>query len=129
MDRPRDRPLAPSCAAADRLRTDPSSASAGGLPGINHRLMQAVLGAELRDRQLAPECLECYFRFEFSVVTLACRLGHLYSSLPKDEPSLSCCPIRGDPLWPSSGGPGAEMAPILAVNVSSAYATASVPLR
>src|SRR5262244_2888567 len=60
--------------------------------------MHAVLGTELRDRQLAPDRLECYFRFEFSVVTLACRLGHLYSSFPKDEPSLSCCPIRGDPL-------------------------------
>src|SRR5215831_17839272 len=60
--------------------------------------MHAVLGTELRDRQLAPDRLECYFRFEFSVITLACRLGHLYSSFPKDEPSLSYCPIRGDPL-------------------------------
>src|SRR5262249_58367207 len=62
--------------------------------------MQAVLGAELRDRQLAPDRLECYFRFEFSVIKLACRLGHLYSSFPKDEPSLSYCPIRGDLLRP-----------------------------
>src|SRR5215467_6326428 len=60
--------------------------------------MHAVLGTELRDRQLAPDRLECYFRFEFSVVTLACRLGHLYSSFPKDEPSLSYCPILRDPL-------------------------------
>src|SRR5215470_14086128 len=61
--------------------------------------MHAVLGTELRDRQLAPDRLECYFRFEFSVVTLACRLGHLYSSFPKDEPSLSYCPILRDPLY------------------------------
>src|SRR5215471_18100905 len=60
--------------------------------------MHAVLGTELRDRQLAPDRLECYFRLEFSAITLACRLGHLYSSFPKDEPSLSYCPIRGDLL-------------------------------
>src|SRR5262249_3387343 len=68
------------------------------LPGIDHRLMHAVLGAELRDRQLAPDRLESYFRFEFSAVTIALRLCHLYSSFPKDEPSLINCPIRGDPL-------------------------------
>src|SRR5262249_7473190 len=61
--------------------------------------MQAVLGAELRDRQLAPDRLECYFRFEFSIITPACRLGHLYSSFQKDQPSLSHCPIRGGPLF------------------------------
>src|SRR5262245_61855763 len=60
--------------------------------------MHAVLGAELRDCQLTPDRLECYFRFEFSAVTISFRLGHLYSSFPKDEPSLINCPIRGDPL-------------------------------
>src|SRR5262249_59033841 len=67
--------------------------------------MHAVLGAQLRKRQLAPDCLECYFRFEFSAITVACRLGHLCSSFPKDEPSLSSCPIRGDPLSLSAESP------------------------
>src|SRR5262245_45579120 len=60
--------------------------------------MHAVLAAQLRKRQLAPDCLDCYLRFRFSALTGACRLRHLYSSFPRDEPSLSSCPIRGDPL-------------------------------
>src|SRR5215471_15330917 len=92
--------------------------------------MQAVLGAELRDRLLAPDRLECYFRFEFSVITLACRLGHLNSSFPKDEPSLSYCPILRDPLFalnrlqvflsqsPSASRPNSILDPRRLANVS-----------
>src|SRR5262249_10182659 len=61
--------------------------------------MHAVLGHELRHRQLAFDRIECYFCFKFSAVTIAFRLAHLYSSFPRDEPSLTNCPIRGDPLW------------------------------
>src|SRR5262245_38294043 len=60
--------------------------------------MHAVLGHELRHRQLAFDRIECYFCFKFSAVTIAFRLAHLYSSFPRDEPSLTNCPIRGDPL-------------------------------
>src|SRR5262249_12097689 len=71
------------------------------LPGIDHRLVHAVFGAELRQRQLALDRLECYFCFEFSAVTLAVGLGHQFSSFLEDEPSLISCPIRGDPLYRS----------------------------
>src|SRR5689334_14502285 len=79
--------------------------------------MHAVLGAKLRDRQLAPDCLQRYFRFEFSAITLAGRLGHLNSSFPKDEPSLSSCPIRGDPLFhlgSTDGSLGRKLSTIMA---------------
>ena len=50
------------------------------LPGIDHGLMHAVLGAKLRDRQLATDRFECYFRFEFYAARL--RVTLLISARP-----------------------------------------------
>src|SRR5262249_4844525 len=76
------------------------------LPGVDHRLVQAVLRPKLRDRQLAFDRLDGYFCFEFRAVALAGRLAHQCSSFLKGRAKLNqLSDSRGPALTPTSTFP------------------------
>ena len=70
--------------------------------------MHAVLGRQLRRRQLTPQRLQRHLRLELSRVPLPLARHRVRPS--QDEPSLTACPKSGDHLSePSAGscpGPG-----------------------